>query len=243
MSEFKIGRMKIIIPRAISIMAVVVVIVMGIASSRLHTEVKNHEVVINDLRDRLNLADEAKNQAEADYLTYKDKYDMLMDKVWHNGADLAGYIESEYPKIPIEVATIIADSINSAIGIYPMDFSLVVGMIEVESRFNPMAVSKKGATGLMQIMPNIWAESLGIENEEDLYDIETNILCGVRVFLHNLKTSKGNIGEALWRYNGVNGKKGEFADLVYKAVGRFETFRAMRNGDYESDEQIETLSN
>jgi len=242
MSEFKIGSMEIHVPPAVNMMAMVVIIVLGVVSMSLYETNKNHKITINDLRDSLKLASDKSDNIWIGYSSYKMKYDNLMDKAWHSGEDLVAYIGDKYPKVPVEVSRLIADSINSAIDEHPMDFSLVVGIMEVESKFNPMAVSKKGAAGLMQVMPNIWSDTLGITNEEDFYDIEINVLSGVRIFLHNLEVANGDIDEALWRYNGINGKKGEFADRVYKTVGRFETFRAMINGDYESDEENKVSS-
>jgi len=238
--KFDVGRFEIRTPSAVDIMAILVIIVMSIVSVSLWETNKNHEIVIQQWSDNYDLWMKEKEELQGGMIVYKDSYEELIAKAWHNSDDLIAYIDSEYTHVPQEVAKAIADAIASTLEKHKMDFSLVVGMIEVESRFNPMARSKKGAVGLMQIMPNIWGKELCVATEKEFYDISTNIECGVKVFLHNLERSNGDIGEALWRYNGTGGKKGEFAGLVYKAVGKFETFRAIKNGEYESDQQEPT---
>ena len=63
---------------------------------------------------------------------------------------------------------------------YGVDRALVNGIIRVESRFNPEAVSRVGASGLMQVMPST-AKGLRCG---DLFDPEENIDCG------NLRTNE-----------------------------------------------------
>ncbi len=65
--------------------------------------------------------------------------------------------------------------------IYGMDQELVKLIIEKESNFNPRAVSKSGAVGLMQLMPET-ARLLGVK---DVYDPWENIKGGVK-FLRSL---------------------------------------------------------
>jgi soluble lytic murein transglycosylase-like protein len=65
--------------------------------------------------------------------------------------------------------------------IYGIDPELVKILIEKESQFNPRAVSRSGAMGLMQLMPET-AARLGVDNP---YDPRQNIEGGVR-FLRDL---------------------------------------------------------
>jgi soluble lytic murein transglycosylase-like protein len=59
-------------------------------------------------------------------------------------------------------------------GRYEVDPALIKAIIMAESGYNPKAVSKRGAKGLMQLMP-ITAKSLGVE---DVFDPEHNISAG-----------------------------------------------------------------
>jgi soluble lytic murein transglycosylase-like protein len=63
---------------------------------------------------------------------------------------------------------------------YGHDAQLLHAIIHVESRFNPNAVSPKGAIGLMQVMPAT-AERVGVqEPQRTLFDPETNLHAGAR---------------------------------------------------------------
>lgn len=90
---------------------------------------------------------------------------------------------------------------------YDLDASLVFGIIKVESKFDSSAVSRKGAIGLMQIMPDTgwWiAERMELDGfeEEDLYDYETNIKMGSWYIKSLVDEFGGNIETALAAYNG-----------------------------------------
>lgn len=80
---------------------------------------------------------------------------------------------------------------------YEIEPALVKAIIMAESGYNPMAVSKKGARGLMQLMPRT-AKWLGVE---DSFDPEHNIEAGVRYFRQLLNRFDGDVSLALAAYN------------------------------------------
>jgi soluble lytic murein transglycosylase-like protein len=88
---------------------------------------------------------------------------------------------------------------------------LVLAVIDVESAFDPFAVSSAGAVGLMQIMP-FWPNQLGLSNR-DLIDVEMNVRMGTSILAYYLDRERGDYRRALGRYNGSLGKR-HYPDLV-----------------------------
>lgn len=78
---------------------------------------------------------------------------------------------------------------------------LVTAVIHVESGFNPRAVSRKGARGLMQLMPDT-ASSLGVH---DTFDPRENIDGGVRHLRGLIDRFGNNLPLALAAYNAGEG--------------------------------------
>lgn len=81
---------------------------------------------------------------------------------------------------------------------------LVLALIQVESAFDPTAVSSAGAQGLMQIMP-FWKEVIG-RPEDDLFDAALNLRYGCTILAHYLRVEEGDLTRALARYNGSLGQ-------------------------------------
>lgn len=86
-----------------------------------------------------------------------------------------------------------------------IDPSLLAAIIKSESNFDPLAVSHKGAVGLMQLKPDTaaWcAEQMGIAFcEEDLFDPSMNILLGSWYYAY-LYDYFGDEALAMAAYNG-----------------------------------------
>ena len=78
-----------------------------------------------------------------------------------------------------------------------VSFPLLKAIIKAESDFDPHAVSKKGATGLMQIMPENF-KPLGIS---DPFDPWENINAGARYFKQMYDRFKGKLTLSLAAYN------------------------------------------
>ncbi len=80
---------------------------------------------------------------------------------------------------------------------YQLDPSLVRSIIATESAFNPRAVSRKGARGLMQLMPET-AARLGVRN---LHDADDNIKGGTKYLRTLLDTFNNDLTLSLAAYN------------------------------------------
>jgi soluble lytic murein transglycosylase len=96
---------------------------------------------------------------------------------------------------------------------YGVSFPLLKAIIKAESDFDPYAVSKKGATGLMQIMPENF-EPLGIM---DPFDPWQNINAGARYFKQMFDRFKGKLTLSLAAYNA-----GPTAVDRYKTIPPYE---------------------
>jgi len=84
-----------------------------------------------------------------------------------------------------------------------LDPLLVLAVISIESRFNPIAESGMGARGLMQIIPRFHRAKLEEEGGEDaVLDPESNILVGTRI-LQEYVHRTGTLEAGLQLYNGA----------------------------------------
>ncbi len=89
------------------------------------------------------------------------------------------------------------DLINLYSEKYSLDPMLVKAIIKVESNFNPNAVSPKGATGLMQLMPAT-AKNQGVKN---IYNVNDNISGGTKYFSKLMNMFDSDLKLALAGYN------------------------------------------
>ncbi len=116
--------------------------------------------------------------------------------------------------------------IEEASRLYCVDTKLIRSVIEVESGFNPKAVSEKGAMGLMQLMPET-ASELGVK---DPYDARENVLGGTRYLKMLLDRYEGNTNLALAAYNWGMGNLEKKPDgLPQETMAYIEKVRAGMN--------------
>ncbi len=97
-----------------------------------------------------------------------------------------------------------------------ISFPLLKAIIKTESDFNPRAVSKKGALGLMQIMP----KNLKSLNIRDPFDPWENIMGGALYFKKMLNRFQGKISLSLAAYNA-----GPTAVAQYKTIPPYRETR------------------
>jgi Transglycosylase SLT domain len=104
-------------------------------------------------------------------------------------------MEEGYRALPATIAY--NETINEAALMYNLDPDLIRAIIRAESAFNPFAVSRAGAQGLMQLMPAV-AEELDVL---DPFDPRQNIFGGARYLRQLLDRNKGNLDLAVASYN------------------------------------------
>lgn len=107
---------------------------------------------------------------------------------------------------------------------------IIIAISAVESRFNPFTKSKKGALGLMGIMPNVWFEELKaqglVKEKRDLYAIPVNVASGAYIFERYLSRTN-NIEKALFEYVGGDPY---YAGKVLQALGEIYLARSSGTG-------------
>jgi soluble lytic murein transglycosylase-like protein len=113
---------------------------------------------------------------------------------------------------------------HRAAGEVGLDPLLVLAVISVESRFNPIAESVMGAKGLMQIIPKYHRAKLeALGGDEAVLDPESNILLGARILQEYIYRT-GTIEAGLQFYNGAfwDGSA-QYAQKVFAERQRLES--------------------
>jgi soluble lytic murein transglycosylase-like protein len=129
---------------------------------------------------------------------------------------LSGYTASQRRETFDEPRAIIKEAADR----YGIDEALIAAVIEAESQFNPRAVSRRGAQGLMQLMPET-AASLGVA---DPFSPRENINGGVRHLRALMDRFDNNVPLALAAYNA-----GHVAVIQYRGIPPYPQTRAYVN--------------
>ena len=108
-----------------------------------------------------------------------------------------GFVSTSEDYRPVPATIAYNATIAEAAHLYRLDPNLIRAIIRAESAFNPFAVSRAGAQGLMQLMPAL-SEEL---NVLDPFDPRQNILGGARYLRWLLDRNDGNLDLAVASYN------------------------------------------
>jgi hypothetical protein len=99
--------------------------------------------------------------------------------------------------------------IEAASAQYKVDADLITSVIAVESNFEPKAISRRNARGLMQLLPET-AVRLGVK---DIFDPEQNINAGTRYLSDLLQRYNNDVVLALAAYNAGPERVGKFGSV------------------------------
>ncbi len=120
-----------------------------------------------------------------------------------------------------------ASEVNSAADEFGLDRSLVRAVVWAESKFDRYAVSDKGASGLMQLMPDtldFCANALYIKNaKNNRFDPNVSLRCGCYYLSLLIDKFDGNVTAALMAYNSgeANAKKFLAGQAVFPETARY----------------------
>ena len=136
------------------------------------------------------------------YQLLGDKYRLQMDGgVVEIAAEDVVAIEPEDSFTSLPAKAIVKppyrELVQAAAARYNVDADLITSVIAVESNFDPKALSRKNARGLMQLLPET-AARLGVQ---DIYDPQENIDAGTRYLRELLEKYNNDLTLALAAYN------------------------------------------
>src|SRR5207245_3269278 len=135
---------------------------------------------------------------------------------------LANYVSRKYRIDPYrsEQFVVSADDAGRHVGLYPL---LILAVMAVESRFNPVAESLMGAKGLMQVIPKHHLDKLQEHGgEEAVLDPTINIALGARILKEYVRRT-GSLEAGLQFYNGaLADPSSQYAQKVFAEKERLQ---------------------
>ena len=108
---------------------------------------------------------------------------------------------------------------GKVIGVDPL---LIIAVMAVESRFNPIAQSDGGAIGLMQVIPRFHADKFDLAHGKSMLDPRTNIQLGARVLKDYIRRGGTDVA-GLQLYNGASADAGN--GYANKVLGERQRLR------------------
>lgn len=172
---------------------------------RIENLKKNHKIELNNSIERYKTAMKTQ-KLKSEHSQRLAELARIQDAEIHFQMALTGAITKLQPKLDRKIADRISAEIVVKCKSKGLDPILVTALIWVESRFDPLAHSSKGAVGLMQVRYSTWKETSilknnGVSAKHKLYWIDLNIECGTNILAKYYKEAKGNMVKTLYRYN------------------------------------------
>jgi soluble lytic murein transglycosylase-like protein len=141
------------------------------------------------------------------------------------------YLARRY-RVSSEMTTTVVTTAHAIGAELKLDPLLILAVIAVESRFNPLAESGMGAKGLMQVIPRYHSDKFDpLGGEKVAFDPQANIVVGAKILKEYLRRT-GDIADALQLYvgatsdeneNGYSGKVMAERDRLGQVLRQFET--------------------
>jgi soluble lytic murein transglycosylase-like protein len=124
-----------------------------------------------------------------------------------SGPRVSTSIDSFVPVPPLHAYDgIVAEAAKT----YDVEPALIRSVMSAESAFDPSAVSRAGAVGLMQLMPDV-AAAFGVEHP---FDPRENIMAGARLLRELLDLHHGDLTLVLASYNAGPGAVADWGGVV-----------------------------
>ncbi len=139
---------------------------------------------------------------------FEDRFEA---EVWLT--DMAGRLAHKVPD-PAERLEILT-TVHREASRVALPPEMILAVIDVESGFQPYAVSRANAQGLMQVM-RFWLAELGMPGHA-LLDVRDNVRMGCTILRYYYDKENGNWSRALARYNGSVGSRA-YPDLVFERL-------------------------